>query len=257
MRIIDSTSIWVLGSGLYSWYSDYSQKCLDTNDCQQRGFEIEQSHDLWIYNLCTRAIVEMITPFQGVPTYAKDNVNGLLSSILVWVGGLDMTIGQRKFDGFSIYSSDSLEKIDLPDTCKTSLAANIKCETYLENMMSRKWHGSLNNGTLTDLVCDTSCGESLSEWFGAVQNNCGGYNFSGSPPELYGGRIWAGYNETCSKDKATDKYCNGMLQTSPPTVHATKSFLYKTLLVISLWFKAPRICLKPKLAPTATQLASR
>ncbi|CAG8018440.1 unnamed protein product [Penicillium nalgiovense] len=218
VRIIDSTSIWALGSGLYSWYSDYSQKCLDTNDCQQRGFEIEQSHDIWIYNLCTRAIVEMVTPFQGVPTYAKDNVNGLLSSILVWIGGLDMTIGQRKFDGFSIYSSDSLEKIDLPDTCKTSLAADIKCETYLENMMSRKWHGSLNNDTLTDLVCDTSCGESLSEWFGAVQNNCGGYNISGSPPELYGGRIWAGYNETCSKDKATDKYCNGMLQTSPPTM---------------------------------------
>ncbi|KAJ5979076.1 hypothetical protein N7501_002418 [Penicillium viridicatum] len=109
----------------------------------QCGFEIEQSHDIWIYNLCTRAIVEMVTPFQGVPTYAKDNVNGLLSLILVWISGLDMTIGQRKLDGFSIYSSDSLEKIDLPDTFKTSLAANIKCETYFENMMSRKWHGLL------------------------------------------------------------------------------------------------------------------
>ncbi|CAG8905451.1 unnamed protein product [Penicillium egyptiacum] len=211
VRIIDSTSIWVLGSGLYSWYSDYSQKCLDTNDCQQSGFEIEQSVDLWIYNLCTRAIVEMVTPFQGIPTYAKDNVNGLLSSILVWIGGLDTTIGQRKFEGWSIYSSTSLEEIDLPDACKTSLTAKIKCDTYLGSMMSRSWHGSLNNDTLTDLVCDTSCGESLSEWFTVVQNNCGGYNISGSPPELYGGRIWAGYNETCSKDKDTDEYCNDII----------------------------------------------
>lgn len=209
VRIIDSSSIWILGSGLYSWYSDYSQKCLDTNSCQQRGFEIEQSVDLWIYNLCTRAIVEMVTPFQGVPTYAKDNVNGLLSSILVWIGGLDMTIGERKFPGWSMYSSTSLENLELPASCKTSLTAKIKCDSYAQSMMSRSWHGSLGNDTLTDLLCDESCGESLSEWFTSVQFNCAGYNISGSPPELYGGRVWAGYNETCSKDKDSGKYCNG------------------------------------------------
>ncbi|EPS32683.1 putative exo-beta-1,3-glucanase [Penicillium oxalicum 114-2] len=211
LRIVDSASIWILGSGLYSWYSDYSQTCLNTNSCQQRAFEFEQSVDLWIYNLCTRAIVEMVTPFQGVPTYAKDNLNGLLSSMLVWIGGLDMTIGERKFPGWSIYTSANLENLDLPDSCRTSLVATIKCDSFAQSMMSRSWHGSLGNDTLTDLVCDTSCGESLRDWFTLVQHNCAGYKINDSPPELYGGRVWAGYNETCMKDKNSDKYCNAVI----------------------------------------------
>jgi hypothetical protein len=91
--IINSSSVWILGSGLYSFYSDYSQDCLKTENCQQRGFEIEQSSDIWIYNLCTKAIIEMVTLFQGVPTYAQDNVNGFLSSILAWLGGSEQTAG--------------------------------------------------------------------------------------------------------------------------------------------------------------------
>lgn len=34
VRIVESSSIWVLGTGIYSWFSDYSQDCLETNDCQ-------------------------------------------------------------------------------------------------------------------------------------------------------------------------------------------------------------------------------
>ncbi|KAH2862561.1 hypothetical protein KXV31_006689, partial [Aspergillus fumigatus] len=65
VRILDSSSIYMLGSGLYSWFSDYSQECLKTESCQARGFEIEESYDIWIYNLCTKAIVEMITPVKS------------------------------------------------------------------------------------------------------------------------------------------------------------------------------------------------
>jgi hypothetical protein len=37
VRIIDSKTVYVLGAGLYSWYSGYSQDCLETNNCQQRA----------------------------------------------------------------------------------------------------------------------------------------------------------------------------------------------------------------------------
>lgn len=211
VRIVDSSSIWILGSGLYSFYSDYSQDCLETGDCQQRGFEIEQSSDLWIYNLCTRAITEMVSPFQGVPTYARDNVNGLLSSVLAWLGGAEQTAGEREFQGFSIFSSSTLSDVELPVSCKTSLSGQINCHAYVASMMQVGYHGSLGNDTLTDAICDASCGTSLRQWYNAVERNCAGYNMTAnSPPVLYGARMWAGYNETCSRDEVTGEYCNSM-----------------------------------------------
>lgn len=216
VRIIDSSSVWILGSGLYSFYSDYSQDCLRTENCQQRGFEIEQSSDIWIYNLCTKAIVEMVTPFQGVPTYARDNVNGFLSSILAWLGGAEQTAGQREFPGFSIYTSSGLEDADLPRACKNSLAERIKSDPHLSSMMELSYHGSLDNDTLTDLVCDASCEASLRQWYNSVERNCVCYMMpGGSPPVVFGARMWAGFNETCSKDKGTGEYCNGIPNMSP------------------------------------------
>ncbi|KAL5048229.1 hypothetical protein BDW71DRAFT_205766 [Aspergillus fruticulosus] len=212
VRIVDSSNIWMLGSGLYSFFSDYSQDCLDTNNCQQKGLEIEQSSNIWIHNLCTKAIVEMVSPFNGVPTYAQDNVNGFLSSILAWLGGAEGTAGQREYPGFTIYSTESLEDHDLPTACKTSLTERIKCNPYVRSMTQLRYHGSLENDTLTDSVCDPSCGRSIEQWFNSVGRNCAGYNMSrGSPPVMYGGRMWAGYNETCSKDKATGDYCNAII----------------------------------------------
>lgn len=214
VRIVESSSIWVLGTGIYSWFSDYSQDCLETNDCQQRAFGVEQSTDVWVYNLCTRAIVEMITPYKGTPTYAKDNMNGLLSSILAWLGGANQTAGLREFDGFSIYSTSTLEPLDLPIGCQSAMTERIKCDPVLNSMMSAKYHGSLNNDTLTESICDATCGQNLQAWYQSVQLNCAGYNISGTPAEMFGGRIWAAYNETCSKDKSSGKYCNGTLNTS-------------------------------------------
>lgn len=47
VRIIDSSTVYILGTGLYSWFTDYTQGCVDTNNCQARGFEVQQSSDLW------------------------------------------------------------------------------------------------------------------------------------------------------------------------------------------------------------------
>ncbi|KAL5042121.1 hypothetical protein BDW71DRAFT_217250 [Aspergillus fruticulosus] len=212
VRIVDSSSVWILGSGLYSFFSDYSQTCLETEDCQQRGLEIEQSFNVWIHNLCTKAIVEMVSPFQGVPTYAKDNVNGFLSSILAWLGGAEKTVGEREFVGFSIYSTSSLENLDLPPACKTSLTERFKCDPYVSSMTRLGYHGSLDNDTLTDSVCEASCGKSLQQWYNSVERNCAGHNMTlGAPPVMYGARMWAGYNETCLKDEDTGEYCNAII----------------------------------------------
>lgn len=102
VRIVDSSTVYVLGAGLYSWFSDYGQDCVKAGNCQARGFEVEESHDLWIYNLCTKAILEMISPLGSTPTYAKDNMNGFLVSILAWLQGAEQTSGKRVFEGYQV-----------------------------------------------------------------------------------------------------------------------------------------------------------
>ncbi|GME48353.1 hypothetical protein CDV56_101071 [Neofusicoccum parvum] len=213
VRIIDSSTVYILGSGLYSWFSDYSQDCLKTEDCQARGFEIEESFDLWVYNLCTKAMVEMVSPLGAVPTYARDNVNGFLSSILAWLQGADKVIGERDFPGFQLYTLNGLAEKKLPDTCKTALTQLVKCDGFVSSFREPKYHGTLNNVTFTDSICDAGCGESLKGWFDNVQSTCAGYNLTNSNalPTLLGGRLWAGYNETCLKDEAGEQYCNDVI----------------------------------------------
>lgn len=69
---------------------------MDKDYCQERIFQIEKSYDVWIYNLVTKAISEMVGPVGEVPTYAKDNKNGFLSSLLAWVRGPKEVIGSRE-----------------------------------------------------------------------------------------------------------------------------------------------------------------
>jgi hypothetical protein len=233
IRVVDSSSVYLLGAGkfqsprvyqviqvtninqkntgLYSWFSDYSQVCVDKDYCQDRIFQIEESYDIWIYNLVTKAISEMVSPLGENPTYAKDNKNGFLSSLLAWVRGPKKIIGGRDFRGFHIWSSvtESDDLKGLPAACKTSLTQLVKCDPYALMFLEENYRGSLDNDTLTESVCDQSCATSLESWFDNVDSTCAGYNVTGSAATKYGGRIWSGWNETCLKDTTSGKYCNG------------------------------------------------
>ncbi|CAG8040248.1 unnamed protein product [Penicillium olsonii] len=210
MRIMDSSSIYILGAGLYSWFSKYSQACLDTEDCQNRAFEVEESQDLWIYNLVTKAIVEMISPSNEKPTLAKDNKNGFMSSILAWLKGPSSTTGKRVFPGFTIYQADEIP-LTFSDACTTALTATVKCDLTVFRFGEPRYYGSLGNDTLTDLVCDPSCGNSLASWFTNAEADCGGATIFDYPATIAGGTMWTGWNETCYKDPASGKYCNDII----------------------------------------------
>ncbi|KAM6526030.1 hypothetical protein FSOLCH5_002161 [Fusarium solani] len=211
LRIIDSSAVYVLGAGLYSWFFDYSQKCLETEDCQRRAVEVQQSFDLWVYNLCTKAMVEMVTPYKGLATLAKDNVNGFLSSILAWLQGSKEVSGPRPFPGFQVYTENSLRNVRVPDLCKKALSSNIFCNGYVESFQQPSYRGSIGNGTLAASICDEGCADSLATWFTSVETLCQGYNVSQQLPTTPGGRIWAGVNETCVKDSKTGDYCNDVI----------------------------------------------
>ncbi|KAF7872922.1 uncharacterized protein EAF02_008993 [Botrytis sinoallii] len=87
IRIIDSVSIYVLGAGLYSWFQQYEQTCLATESCQDRIFSVEQSTEIWVYNLVTKGSTEMVSPVNGVATFSLPNQGGTVASLLAWLEG--------------------------------------------------------------------------------------------------------------------------------------------------------------------------
>ncbi|KFZ20565.1 hypothetical protein V502_03132 [Pseudogymnoascus sp. VKM F-4520 (FW-2644)] len=156
----------------------------------------------------------MISPLQETPIYAKDNINGYLSSILAWVGGSTQTSGQRTFQGFQVYDFDDwLLSLKLPAKCNIALTQVINCQDTLQTWTEPSWRGNLENTTLMDLVCDSGCGASLKSYFNTVETSCAGYNISGYPTTIPGGYIWEGYNQTCLKDTSTDRYCSDVTGT--------------------------------------------
>jgi hypothetical protein len=208
LRIIDSTIIYSMGAGLYSWFSDYDQTCLSTEDCQRRAVYISQSTDTWLYNLVTKGIVEMVSPVNENATLSASNINGFMASILAWVRENNNTIGAEQFPGFQIIDLTDLD--GLTATCATALTQTIHCSYYFLSYQSPRVGVSLQNATLTDEICGSSCGTSLAQWFENVASNCANETIGDTNPTLIGGYIWEGYNQTCLKDPSSGQYCTGM-----------------------------------------------
>lgn len=83
----------------------------------------------------TEAIEEMTSPLCGVPTYAKTNVNGFLSSILAWLQGSGDMAEERDFEGYRIWTKETLDRLnsmELPNTCRSALTEVIRRDNQTE-----------------------------------------------------------------------------------------------------------------------------
>ncbi|KAH7202901.1 uncharacterized protein BKA55DRAFT_698815 [Fusarium redolens] len=115
---------------------------------------------------------------------------------------------------FRIYESDDLNTVGT--ACASALSADIACNPYIHDFMSLRYRFSLENVTLTDEICVPSCSSSLRQWFNSVSKECTGDEWKSTMvPTVYGGNIWAGWNETCVKDPKTKKYCNDIISEFP------------------------------------------
>lgn len=63
LRIMDSRNVFVYGAGMYSFFDNYAQTCLDPEDCQQRLFRIERSNHVWVFNIFTKGTREIVSGF--------------------------------------------------------------------------------------------------------------------------------------------------------------------------------------------------
>lgn len=61
LRIINSKGVTLHSVGLYSFFQEYYQDCLDTYNCQERVCEVKGSSDVVLFNIFTIGTVEVGT----------------------------------------------------------------------------------------------------------------------------------------------------------------------------------------------------
>ncbi|OIW28355.1 pectin lyase-like protein, partial [Coniochaeta ligniaria NRRL 30616] len=212
LRMLDSSSVYIYSSGLYSWFSSYSQACVDAENCQDRGVDIENSSGVWMYALTTKALREMVSPVKAAATMAAPNQNGYLSSILAWLEGSTAVVGSR-FPGWSIFPNGSLADAGLTTACEAAMYQTLKCDVSAKALLSDGYQGNVGNATALSLMCDPDCYDSLRYLHGSIVSACA------STPELLPGwplvgfadMVWAHWNETCFKDPTTGQFCDSVL----------------------------------------------
>jgi len=80
LRIVNSDDVLVYGAGLYSFFDNYSQTCLDTESCQDNMVDLEDS-TVWLYGLSTKASTNMVTLNGASAAKDSDNRNNFCATI--------------------------------------------------------------------------------------------------------------------------------------------------------------------------------
>lgn len=60
LRIINSQNVYMYGGGLYSFFDNYDQSCLDTESCQENMVDVQCSSNVKLYGLTTKASTHMV-----------------------------------------------------------------------------------------------------------------------------------------------------------------------------------------------------
>jgi len=82
VRISNSSSVYVYGAGMYNFFNGYETTCLATEDCQTSMVDLDNSRDLFMYNMNTKAAINMIVEDNTkVLALAQENVNGFCRTV--------------------------------------------------------------------------------------------------------------------------------------------------------------------------------
>lgn len=81
LRVHDSSDILFYGGGMYSFFENYAQECLDTEDCQEHMVDIVNS-GITMYGVTTKASVNIISSNgEGLMTHLPDNENNFCATL--------------------------------------------------------------------------------------------------------------------------------------------------------------------------------
>ncbi|KAK7015096.1 pectin lyase fold/virulence factor [Favolaschia claudopus] len=84
LSVESSSNILVFGAGLYNFFANYEQTCLDTVDCQNQILNVDSSSSLFIYSLQTVGTTFQIS-VDGKPVVNQSaNLNGFAATLTSW-----------------------------------------------------------------------------------------------------------------------------------------------------------------------------
>lgn len=84
LRIVDSSDIIVSGAGLYSFFDNYEQTCLATENCQENMVSLEGSNQVYLWGLSTKASTNMVTVDGKGAVDQKDNRSNFCSTLALF-----------------------------------------------------------------------------------------------------------------------------------------------------------------------------
>lgn len=84
LRIVDSEDVFIFGAGLYSFFDNYDQTCLATESCQDNIVSLEDSADVYLYGLSTKASTNMVTVDGQGAALDSDNRNNFCATIALF-----------------------------------------------------------------------------------------------------------------------------------------------------------------------------
>ncbi|KAJ3904375.1 exo-beta-1,3-glucanase [Lentinula edodes] len=84
VNVVSSTDIIFFGAGLYSFYNDYTQDCLDTMSCQPQLVNIDSTSSVTIYSLSTIGATYQLSVENTGIVNQSDNIDGYQSTVTVW-----------------------------------------------------------------------------------------------------------------------------------------------------------------------------
>lgn len=161
LRVIDSTDVIVHAAGLYSFFNEYYQDCIDTNNCQTRILEVKGSEGVVIYNLFTVATVNIALGIDDTRVLQRDNQRGFTTEVSVWLPlpGADnvnvVYVGPEIFEDPTV-SCDAPCVLVIPST-ELSSATTISPSDYTTSLEYGTFLTTSSNGApLTVFVTSTT-----------------------------------------------------------------------------------------------------
>jgi hypothetical protein len=111
LRIIDSEGVMLHSAGLYSWFNNYGQTCLKSEDCQQKIMEVRGSKDVSIFNIFSKAVEEIGTGNTNSSSIqlADGNQQGYTSEISLWFPEDGEPGGEVVYIGPEVYTTHTAQ----------------------------------------------------------------------------------------------------------------------------------------------------
>ena len=132
LRIVNSSGVGVYSGGLYSFFNNYGQDCLNDNpqDCQKNMVAIDSSSDIHLFALSTKASVNMITENDGAIDDAKDADNrGVFPAVVLeWTDSAGSN-GPSNSSSPSSAPSESSAALSSATSAASSAAASAPVES--------------------------------------------------------------------------------------------------------------------------------